>query len=471
MAFLCPDHLETTRQMWVLERLASWSSNLSLDDIPAQVRTVAKACLTDTVGVALAGMASDVARQAAAVQEMTTAPGHSTLLGRNGGVSAPAAAFINAVAGHALDFDDNSYAGFVHGSVIVLPAALAVAQMRDLDGARLLTAFVAGVECEYALGKALTNQIYERGWWTTGVLGNVGACAAACHALGLDASRTASALGIALAAAGGLKAAFGSDGKALNAGRTSAAGVTSALLAGEGSRGPLDLVEHPNGMAQMFNDGLLTALPTLGKEWGLLDPGVDLKRVPLCLSSHAAIDALREIQTAEGLAAQDIAEIVCDVPPVVIQNLVHDRPQSRQQAQFSMPFSLACAAVLGDVGLADLDRTTLAREDLRNLMERVRMHSSERWDARLLGQAPEGAWVSVRRHDGSVVERFCGNALGTAANPMNSEQLQDKFLKCSQGVLTPDQARKLLSDLGDLERVPFVRELLPTAFDVKQADS
>lgn len=464
MASTYPDHADATHDSWVLERLALWSSSLELADIPAPVRTIAKACLTDTVGVAVAGMASDVACQAAAVQETTAAAGHSTLLGRKGGVSAPAAAFINAVAGHALDFDDNSYAGFVHGSVIVLPAALAVAQMRDLDGAQLLTAFVAGVECEYALAKALTRQVYDRGWWTTGVLGNIGACAAACRALGLDASRTASALGIALAATGGLKGAFGSDAKALSAGRTSAAGVTSALLAEQGSRGPLDLIEHSQGLAQMFNAGLLTSLPALGKDWALLDPGVDLKRVPLCLSSHAAIDAMRQIQMVDGVNAQDIAEIVCDVPPVVIQNLVHDRPQNRQQAQFSMPFSLACTAVLGDVGLTDLDRSTLERENLRNLMERVRMHSSERWDARLLEQAPEGAWVSVRCHDGRVVERFCGSALGTAANPMNPEQLQAKFLQCTQGALRPDQARKLLLDLGDLERVPSVRELLPTAF-------
>lgn len=471
MASTDPHYSGTTHDSWVLERLALWSSSLKLVDIPAPVRIIAKACVTDTVGVALAGMASNVARQAAAVQEMSTAAGHSTLLGRSGGLCAPAAAFVNAVAGHALDFDDNSYAGFVHGSVIVMPAALAVAQMRDLDGGQLLTAFVAGVECEYALAKALTRQVYDRGWWTTGVLGNVGACAAACHALGLDAPRTASALGIALAATGGLKGAFGSDAKALSAGRTSAAGVTSALLAEQGSRGPLDLIEHPKGLAQMFNGGLLTSLPELGKDWGLLDPGIDLKRVPLCLSSHAAIDAMCEIQMVEGISAQDIAEIVCDVPPVVIQNLVHDRPRNQQQAQFSMPFSLACTAVFGDVGLANLDGSTLEREDLRNLMERVSMHSSERWDAHLLEQAPEGAWVSVRCHDGRMTERFCGSALGTAANPMNSEQLQAKFLQCSQGALTPDQARKLLLDLGNLESVPSARNLLPAAFDVGLADS
>jgi 2-methylcitrate dehydratase PrpD len=467
----CADLSDQAPDEQVLERLAHWSSSLCLADVPAQVRTIARNCLIDTLGVALAGMASDVARQAAAVQEMIAAPGHSTLLGRNGGLSAPAAAYINAVAGHALDFDDNSYAGFVHGSVIVLPAALAVAQMRNLDGAALLTAFVAGVECEYALAKALTRQIYDRGWWTTGVLGSVGACAAACHALGLDASRTASALGIALAASGGLKGAFGSDAKALSAGRTSAAGVTSALLASHGSQGPRDLVEHPNGLAQMFNGGLLMPLPELGQVWGLLDPGVDLKRVPLCLSSHAAIDALREIQKLDGVAVQDIAQIVCDVPPVVIQNLVHHQPQNRQQAQFSMPFALACTAVLGDVGLADLDAQTLDREDIRTLMGRVRMCSSERWDARLLEQAPEGAWVRVLRHDGSVFENFCGNALGTAARPMNPSQVRDKFLRCSRGALTPDQARKLLFDLDNLERVPCVRDLLPTAFDVGQADS
>ena len=54
----------------------------------------------------------------------------------------------------------------------------------------MITAFVIGSECEYALGAASKNALYERGWWTTGVLGPVGASMAAARLLRLDAAKT-----------------------------------------------------------------------------------------------------------------------------------------------------------------------------------------------------------------------------------------------------------------------------------------
>jgi 2-methylcitrate dehydratase PrpD len=451
-----------------LVTLARWTSGLQLADIPPAVQQAAKRCLIDTTGVALAGSRTWVAMQAVALSRLTAAEGRARALGDERPVSAPAAAFVNATAAHALDFDDNAYPAFVHGSAVIMPAALAVAQMQGLSGARLLAAFVAGAECEYALGKALTRHLYDRGWWTTGVLGVVGACAAASHALDLTTDQTAAALALALAGTGGMKAAFGSDAKTLMAGRSSEAGVIAALLARQGCTGPLDIVEHSHGLAVMFNGGRLEPVTMPGDSWSLLKPGVDIKRVPVCLSSHAAIDALREMLGLGVVAAPDIAEIICDVPPIVIQNLVHDLPVTRQQAQFSMPFAMACTVLLGDLSLAMLDDAVLGRADLLTWMKRVRMFSSDRWQPQLLESAPEGAWVKVVRHDGSAVEGFCAMPLGSTAQPLSSAQLNDKFMQCSTQALPLPRAECLLDDLLRLEQLPGVRHLLaPEALNVE----
>jgi len=450
-----------------LVELAHWSASVRLADIPLPVQHAARRCLIDTLGVALAGSGSDVAHQARAVCRVTAAAGHSAVLGDAQSLSAPAAAFVNATAGHALDFDDNCYPGFVHGSVVILPAALAVTQMRDLSGAALLTAFVVGAECEYALARALTRQIYDRGWWTTGVLGVVGSCAAACHALGLNAAQTASAMGLALTGTGGMKAGFGTDAKMLMAGRTSEAGVIAALLASHGSQGPLDIVEHSKGLSVMFNGGVLLPLPALGHQWSLLAPGVDIKRIPICLSSHAAVDALREILHLASVSADDIAEIICDVPPIVMQNLIHDAPTQRQQAQFSMPFAMAATCLLDEITLDSLSEATINRQDLQQLMRRVRMISSKRWQPEQLVCAPEGAWVKVICSDGSCTERFCAMPLGSAFNPLSPAQLQRKFLRCAVPVLGSTDAHVLLERLEHLERLPRVRQLLPSLNSVE----
>jgi 2-methylcitrate dehydratase PrpD len=448
----------------VLTTLSNWSASVVLADIPEAVQTVAIRCLIDTLGVALAGSGSDVATKARAVVNLTAAEGDCTVLGNEQRLSAPAAAFANAVAGHALDFDDNCYPGFVHGSVVIMPAALAVAQMRELSGSALLTAFVVGAECEYALARMLTRHIYDQGWWTTGVLGSIGACAAACHALGLTAAQTAHALGIALAGTGGMKASFGSDAKVLMAGRASESGVIAALLAEAGSSGPADIVEHPKGLAAMFNSGVLDTgiLSGLGHDWSLLTPGVDIKRIPVCLSSHAAVDALRDLFEEHQIRPVAIERIICDAPPIVVQNLTYDLPVTRQQARFSLQFALAATWLEGDVDLDNVSDDMATRDDMVACMQRISLHSSQRWsDPDLLESAPEGAWVEVVLEDGSTREKFCAMPVGAASNPLSMNTLRAKFLKCSTLALSLSEAQALLSTLEQVQHLANVRTLLP----------
>lgn len=452
MSLSQPDSIITT--------LAQWSATLRYRAIAPEALAVAQRCVIDTLGVALAGSGSPVAQRARAVAMMTAGPGHSSLIGASAACCAPAAAFVNATAGHALDFDDNCNAGFVHGSVVIAPAALAVAQMGDLPGERLLAAFVAGAECEYALAQALTRRVYDQGWWTTALFGAVGACAAACHGLGLDAAQTAAAMAIALAGGSGLKAGFGTDAKPLMAGRASEAGVVAALLAQQGCSGPIDIVEQPRGLAAMFCGQPAAPVTGLGQGWRLLAPGVDIKRIPVCMSSHAAVDALVDLMAAHGLSAASIAEVVCDVPAIVMQNLAHEVPESPQHAQFSMNFALACTAVTGELTLASLAQATLDDPRIQQLMRRVRMHSSERWNAALNDTAPEGAWVKVLTVDGRTFERFCARHQGSASQPMPHSALRGKFLGCAGMALPAIEANALLHRLEHLPHLPSTRALL-----------
>jgi 2-methylcitrate dehydratase PrpD len=448
----------------VLSALANWSASVVLADIPEAVQAVAIRCLIDTLGVALAGSVSEVAAKARSLISLTAAEGDCVVLGGERGFSAPAAAFANAAAAHALDFDDNSYPGFVHGSAVIMPAALAVAQLRDLSGSAWLTAFVVGAECEYALARMLTRHIYDQGWWTTGVLGCVGACAAACHGLGLSAEQTAHALGIALAGTGGMKASFGSDAKVLMAGRASESGVVAALLAQACSSGPVDIVEHPRGLAAMFNAGVLHTgiLQGLGRDWSLITPGVDIKRIPVCLSSHAAVDALRDLVDEYAINADAIEAIECDVPAIVVQNLIYHAPVTREQARFSLQFALAATWLQGDVDLDNVSTAMATRGDVVACMQRISLQSSARWsDPVLLESAPEGAWVKVLLKDGNSRERFCAMPVGAASNPLSHAQLRAKFLTCATQVLPLHEARALLSRLEQPQHLPDVRALLP----------
>ena len=127
--------------------------------------------------------------------------------------------------GHVLDFDDTYLPGLSHLSAPTAPAALVLgADARPLRR-RCLAAYAAGFEAMGAVTRASHPALYDRGWHPTAVCGVAGAAVAAARLLGLDGERERAAVAIALLRAGGLRAAFGSDGKALQVGMAAAAGV------------------------------------------------------------------------------------------------------------------------------------------------------------------------------------------------------------------------------------------------------
>jgi 2-methylcitrate dehydratase PrpD len=449
--------------MSAIEQAAAWSAGLVLDAIPEAVRKVARNCFVDTLGVGLAGASRPVAGKLRALAEANYGHGAATLLGGKRRMSAPAAALVNGAAAHALDFDDNCYSGFVHGSAVMVPAALAVAESENASGAELLTAFVAGCEVEFAAGDAATPHIYEKGWWTTGVLGPIGAATAAAHLMKLDALKTGYAIGLAVAGTGGAKACFGTDGKPASCGRTAEAGVAAALMAWQGCSGPLNAFEDSRGFASLLNDRIFLpdCFAHFGRDWRSLKPGVDFKRIPICLSAHAALDAVMDIMDEHEVTPDDIETVACDVGPVVTANLFYDHPKSPQEAQFSMPFAIGCMLVHGDVSLEELTQSVVDDPKVRAAMKRVKTVTTEHWKAgsETARRYPEGAHVTVTTRGGKTFERFNGFARGTTARPLSDEDIASKFMSCASGPLGHQGAKALLSRLQALETLPSVRSL------------
>lgn len=447
-----------------VDRIANWAAALSIERTPRPVVDAAIRCLIDTIAVAIPGAATPVAERAREAALASYAPGWSTVLGDTRRLAAAGAAFVNATAAHALDFDDNCYAGVVHGSAVVVPAALAATQAVDGGGRDMLVAFIAGVEAEYALGRALTMSIYERGMFTSSLLGVGGAAVSAARAMRLDAAGIAHALGLAMCGAGGVKACVGSDAKPLLLGHAAQAGIVAALLARAGATGPLDLFEHPRGFARLLGNGIFeaSAIDGLGRVWSLLEPGIDIKRAPVCLSAVAALDGLLGIMAENRLAETDVETVECELSPISRANLAYDEPRTVMEAQFSLPFVLACALRHGEVGLRHLDQALLGDASLRNLMRRIVPRISERWasDSELAAKYPEGAYLVVSCRDGRRLERFVGAGRGTASQPLTNAELDAKFLACTGELLGPPAAADLLSRLRRVEELASIRDLL-----------
>ena len=275
------------------KRLARWSSGFALAQAPVAVVENAKRSLLDTLGVALAGTQTAAAEAVRRTVRRQHGHGSATIIGDRHKVSASGAALANTMAAQALDFDDTCFDGILHASAVVFPVALAVAESTDTNGAELLAAFIAGSEVSYAVGRIATGTLYGRGWYTTAVLGAIGAAAAAARGLRLDTATTARAISLALAQNGSTRALLGSAAKPYSAARAAESGILAAELAREGMTTPLDGFERSCGFFEVYNDGrsAAEAISSLGRSYAFVTPGIAYKLYPVCSAAQSAVEA------------------------------------------------------------------------------------------------------------------------------------------------------------------------------------
>lgn len=444
----------------VAAQLADWASAYGTGGLPDAVAAAAIRCIVDASGVGLAAVDRPVV---AAVRQLASTPGPCTLLGRQERLSPAAAALANAAAIHALDFDDTCYAGTLHGTVVVWPAVLAAAESVDASGAEALAAFIAGVETAYALGSDLGNSIYDRGWWTTPLLGAIGAAAGAARALRLSAAAARHAIGLAAAQAFGARSVMGSSAKPFLCGVAAANGLGAALAAQAGIEGPNDAFASGFGLARLTGGDVpdWRAVAALGRRPALLQPGIAFKRYPVCSSSQAAAEAVALLRQEHGIDDAAVVAVHCAVTPMVAQCLPFRIPATGTEAQFSLPFAVGAMLAFGELTPRQLGREALSDPRLRQAMEKVAMTvdpalAASEADRR---DRPEACIATITTRDGRKLVRRVDAATGMPSNPMPDAMLDDKFRRGAQAVLAPRQADAQLARLRRLAHLPAIRNL------------
>lgn len=358
-----------------LTSIVAWLAGSDPASLPEPARRSLRYSLLDTVAVAWAARRSEGMR---AVSALTEADGGSprSLLWNGSGLRVPpaAAAFHNGSYAAALDFDSlNPYAS--HIDAVVIPAALAVAELVHASGAALMAAIAAGSELAYRLAHA--GQA-PGGWFRTSVYGVFGAAAAAARLLGLDARGTAAALGIALGQVAGTQQ--GHIERALSKRLLSAfaarAGVQSALLAQAGITGPHETFEGRHGLFALYGShDPARVLAGLGRVY-LLEQ-TTYKHYPACGRAHAAIEAAVQLANRAGPGRLDTKTIVrVELTITEEMHALVGAPYSTDAnaevtGQFCAQYAVAAALHYGVFGVAQITPAAVFDPALQPLIERV----------------------------------------------------------------------------------------------------
>jgi 2-methylcitrate dehydratase PrpD len=232
-------------------------------------------------------------------------------------------------AGHVLDYDDTYLPGIAHLSAPVAPAALVLGAREGASVDDVLAAYAEGFEAMGALAAAGRPGLYDRGWHPTAVCGAVGAAVAAAHLLGADRETAAA---IAALRAGGLRAAFGSDGKSVQVGLAAATGVAAAKLARAGATVPGDRIAAawPEAYGGSWD---ITPGDAIEQNW--------IKAWPCCLQTHGAIECAERVDGVPDGPLRVLAH------PVSRQAAGYDVVTTPLQAKFSIPYTTAFTLLHG----------------------------------------------------------------------------------------------------------------------------
>lgn len=411
--------------------LGAFVAALQPVDVPADAVPLVRRGIADCIGVAFASVAEPVL--AHALSTVTSgATGEARIWIGPRSCSAADAAFVNAVAGHALDFDDTGLDG--HPSVVLAPVVLAETERLGLTWEAAVTAYLAGYEVWAELSARDADKHHGKGWHPTTVFG-VMACAAASASLRhLPAPQAGHALGIAASMAGGLVANFGSMTKPLQVGFAARNGIVAAALAERGVTASPDTLESPRGLLAALSPAGRTrpgGPSRAGAPWQILQQGLNVKRYPVCYATHRIIDAALSVRAELAGRLDQVEEIVAQIGELQAAMLRSSRPITALDAKFSAEFTIACALARGHVDLQDLTDAGVNAQDVQALLRKVRVVAQAERDPQEPLFSPEDR-LTIRLRDGTAIEATpVQRALGHASRPVGDVELRAKFLACA----------------------------------------
>ena len=414
-----------------------------------------KKVVLDLIGVSLAGYRS-MAFPRMVVDYVLDLGGkpEATVIHTKRKIPAIHAVLANASCAHALDMDDGHRVAASHPGVVIIPAAIAAAELARVSTKKLIAGIVVGYEIMIRIGKAINPSSLDRGFHITGITGPFGAAAAVANIMGFTREETVAALGMAGLQSAGLiqvnHEVEGSMVKPLNPARAAMSGLLSCILAQKGARGPVQIFEGEDGFLKAFTDEVTREILTddLGLEFEISK--VYMKLYAACRHAHAPMDAALDAFRKSGMSIAEIDRITVETYPAAVRLAGITHATTPSAGRFSIPFSVALALVKGDAGADEYCEKNVEDDVIQALAGKVELAVSEKWDT--LYPQKRGASVTLFNGQGQSWASEVDLAKGEPENRASWEELTSKFFTNAGQLLSKEQAEELAETILHLER-------------------
>ena len=444
--------VEVRKEKSVAQTLATFTHDLSYEDLPDGVKEAAKGRILDALSCCLAGRDLPASRTAASLAKESR--GDCTVPGYSYKASVLDAAMANAVMAHSGSQDD-LLGGVTHPGSVVVPAAIAVAEQEGASGAEMLLAVVLGYELVWRVLRA-TGQLSNPAFRPGTIFTTFGAAAAAGRLMGLDEAQLAHAFGYAASLTPGTPSEGwwgGTMEPMFQIGVSARSGILSALLARAGATAAPEVLEGRHGFFRCWSgtaDRAVEATKDLGHSFAIAKTFV--KPFAACGANQVPIQVASTLAKYQ-LTPSKIIRVVEKLRPgsTDYAGLDYAGPfHSYVQAMMSMQFC-AAAAILGRP---------------MNTPAFISEHYNDSEVAEVASK------VELRCEEGRSVPRFevytaDGRVLVAEERAIDRSihiptiaGMQDKFRTFAQGHYSRAAVEEIVSLLIDLDKVQDVRQLM-----------
>lgn len=401
---------------------------LANSEFPEEVVREARLCLLDFLGPILGGSAMLKPQLTEYLDLQPAVSDGVTLVGMGGRkASLQNAAMVNGMFGHVLELDDGHRFSTVHLAATTMPALMAACEWYDLTMDDLIRGIIIGYETGVRLGRALQPSHRARGFQSSGTLGTVAATMAVAAALKFDLEHMTAALAAATSSAGGNNEMIKnvSTMKAYNVGRAGQDGISAALIAKVGFRGPYDPMNGTfgwmNAMAEKWDGSGLDIANDPG--WNIM--GAYHKPYASCRHTHAAVEGAFMIRKEHNIQHEDVADIkvrmygqgVAGHEDVVVPSILAGKQ--------STPFCIALALRDGSVGISAFKEETLTDPEIRRLSACTHLHADE--EMTKMVPRKRSAEVTITLKDGTSHTAMADHPKGEPEFPMTLDDYIVKF--------------------------------------------
>lgn len=431
-------------------------------DIPLPVRERAKLVMLDAIGNAFAALRYPFAPVALSALG-SLGSGDSVVIGSDAKLALRDAVVMNGILVHGLDYDDTYLPGSVHLSASCVPVVLALGARHKASGADALMACLLGLEIGARVAQAAQGGFVSAGFHATGIAGAFGSAVAAGRLLQLDAQQHALAQGIALSFTASTLQPLqeGSWTKRVHPGWAGSSGITAAAFAKSGYVGPAQAYEGRFGLYTCFlGEHAGGAKPELvvedlGERWEFTRTSIKL--YPACHQLHAFMNAAIRLAKKPGFNADNVESVralICDAAvPLVCEPLEAKlKPNGSYAAQFSLPYSIACALQRGKFGLNEIEAPSYTDASLLALANKVKYEID-----------PNPGFPKSRSGE-VIVKMKDGHTLGERDDilpdePAGADAVIAKFDQNTDGVMSRADAARVRDTVLGLEQVVDINEL------------